>query len=91
MMNENLFFLFIFFWLMDEVNFNLIELSMLKFFGMYYEISDQQWTLVTARVGLYFYFMLKFAMILLLYFILYECFIFTLTWLVELFCIFFVR
>lgn len=73
---------------MDEVNFNLIELSMLKFFGMYYEISDQQWTLVTARVGLYFYFMLKFAMILLLYFILYECFIFTLTWLVELFCIF---
>lgn len=56
---------------MDEVNFNLIELSMLKFFGMYYEISDQQWTLVTARVGLYFYFMVKFAMILLLYFILY--------------------
>lgn len=73
---------------MDEVNFNLIELSMLKFFGMYYEISDQQCTLVTARLGLYFYFMLKFAMILLLYFILYECFIFTLTWLVELFCIF---
>ena len=73
---------------MNQVNFNLIELSMLKFFGMYYEISDQQWTLVTARVGLYFYFMLKFAMILLLYFILYECFIFTLTWLVELFCIF---
>lgn len=82
MMNESLFFLFFFIWLMDEVNFNLIELSMLKFFGMYYEISDQQWTLVTARVGLYFYFMLKFAMILLLYFILYECFIFTLTWLV---------
>ena len=56
---------------------------MLKFFGMYYEISDQQCTLVTARLGLYFYFMLKFAMILLLYFILYECFIFTLTWLCE--------
>ena len=65
---------YFFIWLMDEVNFNLIELSMLKFFGMYYEISDQRCTLVTARLGLYFYFMPKFAMILLLCFILYECF-----------------